>query len=379
MKSHTDQDVTAHIRCSGPLTWWLDGKQVFQADRPGAHSFPLRLTKGSHVCATRIVSGDKEWFLAGHIAPAGPAPIVEARCRFDVPRTDELVSLTLVGPRPEGTRLNDKPFPLPLPGMRYERIGSAPATCLAIGRNVLSRTLSLAEARRIAAKPRVALFAHRADEARILSGPVLTDVGKTAATVVCYADARVPATLRLGGREFASPASVVHRWRVDELQPATAYPFSLTVGQGETRRGVLRTMPAGTRATIALAGDPQSGGTWSKVAASVAKARPDVVVLAGDLVVDGLSEASWARTFFSPPPICWRTSPAWRSGATTTGSRRCSSSSSGDAAQANTGPDRSEAPCWSASTVARIGPRPDPTPSGSMPPWRARRAHSCSW
>jgi hypothetical protein len=53
-------------------------------------------------------------------------------------------------------------------------------------------------------------------------------------------------------------------------------------------------------ATVALVGDPQSGPPWRDIARALATAKPDAMIIIGDLVKDGLSPTGWNKTFFEP-------------------------------------------------------------------------------
>ncbi len=62
--------------------------------------------------------------------------------------------------------------------------------------------------------------------------------------------------------------------------------------------------------TVALVGDPQSGAVWHQNAQALSAARPDALIIIGDLVKDGLSAAGWQATFFEPaanllPEVPW--------------------------------------------------------------------------
>jgi 3',5'-cyclic AMP phosphodiesterase CpdA len=88
---------------------------------------------------------------------------------------------------------------------------------------------------------------------------------------------------------------------VGGLKPATRYEYSVRVGKGQTRKATLRTLPEPDKPlTVAIVGDPQSGRAWKSVAAALTEKRPDLVVIAGDLVVDGLVEQQWHETFLDP-------------------------------------------------------------------------------
>jgi hypothetical protein len=142
VKAERDQEVVMHTAASGPVKFWVDGKLV---------TTPMRLTKGEHVLAGRVESGEREWNLAGCFVPVGT-------------------------------------------------------------------------------------------EARRVTPPAV--------------DIQLPAPLP---------------W------PANA-------------------------STIALVGDPQSGPPWAGIARAVTKAKPDALVIIGDLVSDGMQADKWRQTFIADLP-----------------------------------------------------------------------------
>jgi hypothetical protein len=182
--------------------------------------------------------------------------------------------------------------------MTYERLHGIPPALLKPGRNVLAQTLTAAEAAGGLGGGK--LIAFPAPQAAVHWGPIVTRAAGQAAAIVCRTGAHVPAVLRLDGREIPSPAGTLHRWPVDGLKPGATYAYAVTPGAGAAAAGTIRMPAAGDAATIVLAGDPQSGAPWNKIARAVAKAAPDLCVLLGDLVVDGLADESWGRSFFQP-------------------------------------------------------------------------------
>jgi hypothetical protein len=299
LKSPGDQDVTFHVVACAPLTWWLDGKQVLHAVNAGEYAFPVRLTKGPHVCAAKVDSAPREWNLSGRIVAAGPAPVVEARCLFEPNQPGRFMSLTFVGPLAQQAAINGQPLQSPVFALRCQQVAALSPTILKPGRNTISQALTPVEAAGGLGGGK--LLGLSPEEAAIQWGPVITRATDAAATILCRTNAPVSAVLRLDGRQFTSPAGLIHRWQVDGLKPGAAYPYSVAPGRGTPRGGTLRTLPAdGGAVTIALAGDPQSALPWRDVAAAIARARPDVCVILGDLVGDGLSDELWGRTFFQP-------------------------------------------------------------------------------
>lgn len=55
-------------------------------------------------------------------------------------------------------------------------------------------------------------------------------------------------------------------------------------------------------ATVALVGDPQSGAPWRDIAGALSRAKPDALVIIGDLVNDGMVADKWNQTFFVNVP-----------------------------------------------------------------------------
>jgi hypothetical protein len=330
-----DQELEVRASASGPMTWWVGGKQVFQSTPPraatpneppagvGKHSFRLSLPKGKHILAVRVVSGSREWTLTSEAAPASeaaaaPPSSVQARCAFEAPVTAAYVSLTFVGPDADRVRLNGQPLPLPLPRMRYERVVGVPPAMLKAGRNELTRSLSADEAQR-ALTPRARtptvpaaawhggwLFGLKAGGVEIQSGPVLTRATETSLTVACRTNASVPVVLKIDGRELRSPAGIYHRIVADGLKAAAAYPYTLSPahpGASTTaaKGGTARTLPASGPFTIGLLGDGRtSPATWGCIARAVRAANPALVVYGGDLVLDGRIDSVWDRELFAP-------------------------------------------------------------------------------
>lgn len=297
VKSDREQDVDIHVRACGPLTLWIGGKKMFQTGEAGLHRFRAHLAKGPQVLAARIESGADRWDVSGCILPAAAALTIEARYVFTTDGFDSPAAVIFSGAYADRVNLNGRRLAEVLPGMN-RRLAELPMRQLRRGRNVLTQELSVDEVRR--EMPGGSVSGLRHDEVRVLWGPVITSARQKRVTWVCRLNASARAVLRVDGREFVSPPGAIHRWRVDGLKPGTAYPYSIVPGEGVPAEGTARTLSTGDRAVIAIAGDPQSGSPWRQVATNVEKAKADIVVIAGDLVVDGLAEEQWTQTCFAP-------------------------------------------------------------------------------
>jgi len=298
------EKITLAVESAGPVTLWVDGREILTTDKAGRHTAPLTLSKGKHVVAARVTSGDGRWYLQGLVLPPGRTPAVEARCEFRAEKPGRFASLTIVGAEPTLARLNDKPLRRPLPEMIGDRLRGAPPELLKPGQNVITRTIPLHLARKwVAGKQdgKLAVIGLTRQDARVVMGPVLTVTGDGTLQVHAATDANVPATLTVAGRTLKSSAGLFHRWTLDGLKPVTEYEYTLTPGKGKPVKANLRTLPAaGEPVTVALVGDPQSGKAWKNVAEALSKARPDLMIIVGDVVVDGLVEQQWHRTFLQP-------------------------------------------------------------------------------
>ncbi len=302
IKAARDAEATLALRADGPLTVWLDGKIILETDKPGVRGVPVRLTRGRHLLAAWVVCGQRRWWFGVDVLPPGPEPRVEARCRFKASGPGTLASLTFAGPPTDEVRLNGRRIERPLKGMVIGPIRGIPASLLADGRNELTVSLSLPQARdAIKNKATMALTALEPTDGEIALGPVAGLAPKGTIRIAAVANIRAPATLSIAGRELTSPAGVVHAWTIEDLEPGAEHRYEIRLGRGPGRRFTLRTPPAdGEEITVAIVGDPQSGKAWGPVSRAVAEAKPDVLIIAGDMVVDGLNDPQWERTFFAP-------------------------------------------------------------------------------
>ncbi len=306
MQAERDEKITLIVETAGPVKVWIDGAKIVDADRGGEHVASVELGKGSHVVSARVHSGPGRWFLRGAVHPAAGRTTIQGRRAFRAKSPDEFVSLTISGPGCESAKLNGRPMPRPLEGLIYEQLPGVPPSLLGKDKNVLTWSLPLGRAMELAEAKgkqpgRLTVLGLRPKDVRLAMGPVVSPAGKGTLRIAIAADANVPASLTIDGRTIRSQAGVYHRFVVGNLKASTAYDYAVSVGEGETGRFTLRTPPEpGQDITVAIVGDPQSGKTWKDVADAVAARKPDLVVIAGDLVVDGLRVEQWRETFLSP-------------------------------------------------------------------------------
>ncbi len=110
-------------------------------------------------------------------------------------------------------------------------------------------------------------------------------------------------TPALGSRIDAAAATALHEVRLLGLQPATMYYYRVLSGPLASPVHTLRTAPVpGTREwRMALYGDSRSNpATHRKVVEQIARAKVDLIVHTGDIVLDGRSHDSWREQFFQP-------------------------------------------------------------------------------
>ncbi len=299
-----EEKVTLSVTAPARATVWVDGQLTINAERPGEHHAPLSLAEGRHIVSARVYSGAEQWFIQGRFLPHGQQPVVEARCRFEVLSPEQFASVTIEGKSPDGVQLNGRPVDRPLPRMHSDQLLGISPSRLRKGSNVLVRSLSLTNARRLLANGdsgRLEVLGLRAHDVGIAMGPVVAVGEGQTVRIAIAANAEVAATLVIDERNFTSPTGVFHHWILNDLKPSTDYAYHVTVGKGQTHHATMRTLPAPNRPiTVAVAGDPQSGGAWPAVAAAMERTRPDLVIIAGDLVVDGLVETQWHDTFLKP-------------------------------------------------------------------------------
>ncbi len=306
LQAARDESFTLVAETAGPVKIWIDGKEILDAKQGGEHTATVRVAKGKHVVSARVQSGTDRWFLRGAIHPAAGRTVVQGRCRFRAEAPEKFVSLTVVGPGCESAQLNGKDLPQPLEELIYRRLPGLAPSLLHNGGNVLTWSLPLKQAAASAkadeGTARLEVLGLGSKDVKLTMGPVVSVAQRGSLQIAVASNIRAPAVLSIDGRSILSPAGVYHRFRVEDLKPATQYAYTVTVaGQRHTGRYQLRTLPKPSDPiTVAIVGDPQSGKAWKAVADALTKQRPDMVVIAGDLVVDGLLIEQWRETFLSP-------------------------------------------------------------------------------
>jgi hypothetical protein len=316
------QEIVVAAAADGPMTWWVDGKPAFDSAKagvPGAHvgglpgfTFPLTLAKGTHVLAVRVESGASEWRLTTAAAPAPwpPNRALQARCAFDVADPAVFASLTFAGPDIDHTTLNGQPLPMPLPRHHYSAVPGITAAWLRAGRNGLLKSWPAEDVDRLLTakdtRNEGTLTGIPPAAAEVITGAIVVKASETALTVMCRTNALVPCVLTLDGRTWRSEPGLFHRFVVAGLKPATEYPYTVApdVPGATAKSATVKTFPTAGPLTIAVSGDPQGAvATFVKVVRQIADEKPDLTVLCGDLVGDGLVESYWESQFFGP---VWR-------------------------------------------------------------------------
>ncbi len=328
-------DIGIEAFADGDMAWWVNQEPVFRTPegaRPGAvHRFPARLREGDNVLAVVVESGANDWTMTSRgvrvLDPPHPGRL-EARAEFQAGDPSAWRSLTFQGPEPERVRLNSKPLPLPLPGMVYDAVPGIPTDLLREGRNELTRSWAADE---VSAMVAAATTDRRAtpvrNEGRLLglgatavhiqTGPHIARATETSLRIQCRTNAVVPAVLRIDGREMRSAPGLRHVFKVDGLDPATGYPYELApdirgAADEAIVRATARTLPAEGPVTLGFCGDPQSGReVWERAARRFQDGNPDLVVIAGDLVVAGREDAQWDDDLFGPAADLFASVPVY--------------------------------------------------------------------
>ncbi|MFP4106152.1 MAG: metallophosphoesterase [Phycisphaerae bacterium] len=302
LKAPKAEEVMLSIKAHGAVKLWIDGKLRINADKAGTSTSRVKLSKGSHVVAARVESGPEQWTLTGRLLPIEGEALVESRCTFDGGQSKRFASLTLVGSGP--ATLNGRPLRAPLPELIRDHIPGIDPGLLKSGKNVLLQTIPAAETGRTLNEKTpfdMKLLGLEAADAEIAMGPVVAMDAQGRLRVAIVTNATVPAALNINGKEHRSETGLVHSWTLTDLQPNKAYKYDITLGRRRVGQWSLRTLPKPSDPiTVAIVGDPQSGKAWQRVAAALKKNRPDMVIIAGDLVVDGLVVTQWQETFLKP-------------------------------------------------------------------------------
>lgn len=241
------------------------------------------------------------------------APVV-SRTEFEVKDISKYASLELfndlIPSLPKSFAINGREIQPLLPVMYYNRYPVLDPSLLKPGRNTLTaRVVIDARRRAVTYRATVRLVPKTASALAIEVGPVLGAFGPDWFSVTCTTNMKVPVhvtRIERDGRETivaTSSAGVYHRFRLARAT-ADSRRHALITGPGAVRREFLApefpNVAAGKLRFIAT-GDPQSEvAQWSKMSAAIARAKPDFVVFAGDLVGSGRDDDAWAPEFFDP-------------------------------------------------------------------------------
>ncbi len=268
------------------------------------------------------------WSTRPPVVPGGQVAAIHARTGFRVADASKFATLELTHGLPPGQRmfffLNGKRVPVPFRSMRYKTIHAIPPKLLKRGDNKLTARVGFdnrpPESREKLVMPaeKVALATDLAalEDKHLLihSGPTLGAVGKDYFTVTCRTNMPARVTLTVGGdpktgiesRRLSSGPGLRHRFRVDKLDPKaggkcfyrlTAYHRRHTVS---TDRHAAKLLPAGDALRFVAIGDSRTNrGDWRRVALTVLKADPDLVVFSGDMVGRGRNDWEWDEHYFS--------------------------------------------------------------------------------
>ncbi|MCE5279344.1 MAG: metallophosphoesterase [Planctomycetaceae bacterium] len=206
-----------------------------------------------------------------------------------------------------------------LEGMAYESY-PADAAMLVKGANVI--TFRPGKGARGAA---LKLLAYTPQMLAVDSGPMLGAISSDFFTVTCRTNcpAAVTVTARpvdpSGGKETSasSPRGYYHRLKIP-LAPGVksfAYTLKLTSPAATKTEGPYTVRVPGVGGgplRIAAAGDSRSHPqAWGGVAAAIAAAKPDLVVLTGDYVHYGQIDSAWDSQFFGPAKEMLATVPTY--------------------------------------------------------------------
>lgn len=252
---------------------------------------------------------------------------VRGRWTFRVSDTDHWAGLTLrTTVSIESCRLNGKSVPLPLKGMRYATLPGISPKLLAPVQNTLEIewTISGKKGKKSASapsKPAVSLVPLTAEQLDFQTAPVLGAAGGDYFTVACRTNLLAEATLEIDGKQWQSPAGLMHSFRADGLKPSTVQNYTLTArvpGTTATKKiGPLRTstLPASASAGplrfVALGDSRSFPKDWAAVASAVLRQKPDFVVFSGDMVTDGREDRLWDDEYFGMVPTYFATIPSF--------------------------------------------------------------------
>ncbi|MDD4890003.1 MAG: metallophosphoesterase [Phycisphaerae bacterium] len=151
-----------------------------------------------------------------------------------------------------------------------------------------------------------------AHDLRFLPVPVLGAVGGDFFTVTCRTNVAVAVTLTATNakapgakRELADQPALVHRFRMDRLDPAGQWSYVLSARTPSvvvaTDPTPVRLISPGTALRFVTLGDSKKNvKDWAAVTARVAATRPDLVVHLGDMTEHGEEQKMWDKQFFGP-------------------------------------------------------------------------------
>ncbi len=263
-----------------------------------------------------------------------------ARTEFELGETSGIAALELT----HGLRrwsetafsLNGRPIKPPLEGMRYRTTPGIDPALLVRGKNVLTAevTIKNVSSRRRKAKDIAAVLANRLDalgpeHLKMQTGPILGAFTKDSFTVTCRTN--MPAEVALIAWEPAQktvpdegPTStgLLHRFKVYGHDP-TEVTYWLTLRARlsdakdkpkavKTRRWRIATPRSPDKLRFVAVGDSRSRPSdWAKVAAAIGKAKPDFLILSGDMVAYGRNDWEWDEQFFRPAMELLATVPCY--------------------------------------------------------------------
>ena len=239
--------------------------------------------------------------------------ILEAGDMFDASNPYVVAELT---PAFAKASLNGKPIRGPLRKMRYRTIPAIDGKLLKVGKNTMQfETVAVNKSTKhqTTFEAQATLKGLRPEDLQFQTGPILGPAGNGLFAVSCRTNmpARVDLTVETtGGKSLTakSPVGLFHRFRLTGLDGEwERYQLQAHCGQSVKKLGVARSAPADADTDthknlcfVALGDGRSNPAAWSKVAAAVKQANPDLVVYGGDMVVDGRCDWLWDDEFFAP-------------------------------------------------------------------------------
>ena len=218
-------------------------------------------------------------------------PRVLMTAEFSVTDLADVLVLELTHGLPPGSRfraqINGQPVPVPLPGMRYKMIPAIDVKLLKKGANTLVIKTSIRGASREKyTSEGMRLLALKAEHLKIQTGPILGAFGEDYFTVTCRTN--MPAKVSLpdvaGTKSLPTKLpGIIHRIRAPLAQQKEQLLKIDVNGEGFREAIRLPDAPSADKLRFVAVGDSRTHpDRWMKVAASVAKAKPDArLYLAG--------------------------------------------------------------------------------------------------